>query len=82
MEKQNKTADLKEYKHQYYEKNKEHLYEKIKAHKQKYKTATNCHNLLSRLNNGNFNTVKQSTLDKYEVYFNDTEQKYKSKIFE
>jgi len=67
------------YKREYYQNNKEKISGYIKKYKEKNKLQYDIYNTLLRLNKKKAR-VLQSTLDKYQIYFDKDENIYKSKL--
>jgi len=77
-----KTENMKEYKHQYYENNKEKIKTNVVMNRQNNKFHYNLLDLLYRLNSGTRKKIFTITQEKYQIYFDEIEQKYKSHLFD
>jgi hypothetical protein len=74
-----KTSNIKEYMTNYYSEHKDVIKERARAYKKNNKEYVSMCQILYNLNNVG-NKIRQSTIDKYQIYYDKSDNLFKSKL--
>jgi hypothetical protein len=72
---------METYNKQYYINNKQEIDDKHKQYVKKNNEKIRIYNMLYSLNNKLKQTVRQTSIDKYQIYYDEQDQQYKSKLY-